>query len=463
MAEPPRPRIVLLCDGTWCGREAGTRTNIYRLAELFGVDMDASDSDSTVPQERRYDDGDEEHRIHVRYRHGVGLGSGFLDYLFDGATAQDLAAEVVAAYRYVVKHYTPGCEVWMFGVSRGAYTARCVAGLINNCGVLRRDRLDGGGETADVLCREAYRLYRSEDPLHAPHSEQMVAFRKRFSWPLIGDDVEKGEDTPRAPVRFMGLFDTVGGLGIPTWTGGVGLEWPEFHNNEVSSVVQDVCHLVSLHDRFWIFQPCLATRKDPGSQGIDEEWVPGAHYDLARQRFQFWRSGASWVERVIGAVQSIPFLGSGKQIEPNEVLSDLAMWKMVERIARHDAGHQLITEATLVATMGDLRAAMTGPRRRAGSGDVYENIVEYGPGGSRIGRLVTQVAGGLDIWKLLFEIRERMIPNDGAKVYRFGAVDPVVLGSQAVQCVGQLAAIDEVRYPSHTPELWALRSGKHWP
>lgn len=458
MPAPTKKRIVLLCDGTWCGREAGTRTNIYRLARLFGLDN--IDDNSTEPQLRSPGPRPpEDLQTYVRYRHGVGLGSGFLDYLFNGATAQDLAEEVISAYRFIVELYAPGDDIWLFGISRGAYTVRCVAGLINNCGILRRRDLDDAA--ADLLYREAYRLYRSKNPLHDPHGAQMESFRERLSWPLIGDRVPEGEEPPLPPVRFMGLFDTVGSLGIPTWTGGVGLEWPEFHNNEVSSVVQDVFHLVSLHDRFWIFQPCLALRKDGESEGIDEEWVPGAHYDLARQKFQFWRSGAGWTEKVIGVIQRIPFLGSGKMIEPNEVLSDLALWKMLDRIGRHDASHQLVPNSELDSEMGALRSAMTGPRRKVGSGDVYDNIVEYGPCGGRIGRLVTKVAGDLEIWKLLFETRNRLIPNDGANVYPFGTADPVILGAGTVP-VGQLADINRVRYPSQTAKSWALRSGKSW-
>ncbi|KAK0714743.1 hypothetical protein B0H67DRAFT_489964 [Lasiosphaeris hirsuta] len=446
MAEP-RPRIVVLCDGTWCGRETGTRTNIYRLAKLFGVDID--DPDTTEAQFRPPAFPPFPTLIHARYRHGVGLGSTFLDYLFHGITAQDLADEVIAAYRYIVESYTPDYEIWLFGLSRGAYTVRAVAGMINNCGVLRPR--DDEAQT-DLLCREAYRMYRSNDPVNDPHSPQMVGFRARMAWPLIGD----GEQA-RPPVRFMGLFDTVGGLGIPTFTGGVGLEWPEFHNDVVSSVVQDVCQLLSVHDRFYIFQPCLARRKG-GRAGIDEEWLPGAHYDLGRQRFQFWRSGAGAVERLFGAVGSLPVVGWRRVIEPNEVLSDLALWKMLKRIGEHDEGHLLISQSVLDAEMAKLVGAMT-ERQRLGSGDVYAHISEYVPFGSSIERLISHVAGGIGIWNLFVDLRERVIPNDDANVYPFFRMDT----NTDMQSVGQLADITEARYPAKTALSWALRSGRAWP
>lgn len=60
----------------------------------------------------------------------------------------------------------------------------------------------------------------------------------------------------------MGLFDTVDSLGIPRLNTGVGFDWPEFYDQKISSEVEKVYHAISLHDRLWMFEPCLALR-DP--------------------------------------------------------------------------------------------------------------------------------------------------------------------------------------------------------
>lgn len=140
----------------------------------------------------------------------------------------------------------------------------------------------------------------------------------------------------------MGLFDTVGSLGIPTFTGGLGLNYPEFYDEVVSSAVQQVCHLVSIHDRLWAFQPCLARRKGGKRVGIHEEWIPGCHYDLGRQRFRFWRSGGGLLETFINAASYIPIVGPGRTVHPNLVLSDLALRKMLEQIRQHDTDNILL-------------------------------------------------------------------------------------------------------------------------
>ena len=67
-AEQPKKPLILLCDGTWCGREANTKTNIYKLARLIGIE-DPNDTDQDIIPGR------------ACYTHGVGLGSSFLEYV----------------------------------------------------------------------------------------------------------------------------------------------------------------------------------------------------------------------------------------------------------------------------------------------------------------------------------------------------------------------------------------------
>lgn len=430
-------RIVVLSDGTWCGRETDTQTNIYRLARLIGIPIDRPNSQDEYTLNTP--------TLHARYRHGVGLNSTFLDYLFNGVTAQDIATECISAYRFIVDNYTEDTEIWLFGLSRGAYTVRCVAGMINNCGIVRKCDPD---EDTDLLCKEVYRRYRSRYDVHRPDSEQSKAFRKRKSWPLIGDE-DDGEPRRRPPVRFMGLFDTVGSLGIPDFQWGVGLEWAAFYDDCVSSVVDQVGHFVSLHDRFFGFQPCLATRKDPALPGIHEEWLPGVHYDLGRQRFRFFRSGASWFERVLAS-----WTYATKVIEPNEALADLALLKMLRCIQQHDATGAIIPAAERKKAIQDLQHAMAAPHPAVGDGDVYANILAYGPFGHitwEIFKRVYRYAPSLS--QTLLGLRDRLVPTDNARVYRFQEPDGEVV---AADSVADIAQVTPQRYPSETLRSWDL-------
>ncbi|KLU86975.1 hypothetical protein MAPG_05981 [Magnaporthiopsis poae ATCC 64411] len=442
--------IVLLCDGTWCGRETGTQTNVYRLAELVGLGVTNPNSEDEYVLLRP--------EIKVRYRHGVGLNSGFLDYLFNGVTAMDIAQECTACYKFIVDHYDAADhEVWMFGLSRGAYTVRCVAGMINNCGIVRRQASE---EQTRLLCEEVYRIYRSKLTVNEPHSAQSADFRRRKSWPLIGDEAP-GEAARRPPVTFMGLWDTVGSLGIPTLTGGVGLDWPKFYDDKVSSVVDRVHHFVSLHDRFYIFQPCLARRSHRTHGGrqprpVHEEWLPGVHYDLGRQRFRFFRMGASFIEGLLARWEF-----ATKVIEPNEVLADFAFLKMLNSIQAAqsaDPTAMVIPSARLDTEMQLRRESIASGNASRGDGDVYARITQYGPWGQffwDLGRLRrAEDRKTPAIWSLFFALRPRFIPADNADVYDYTVMDEDV---EIPGVVGIFGDISVERYPSKTRQSWMSR------
>lgn len=457
MASSQLKPLILLCDGTWYGREASTRTNIYELADMVGIPIgDATDTDEHfIPQpDPRGRKG--------RYIHGVGLGSTFLNYVFNGITAQDIAKQCIAAYRYIVENYVEGeYEIWMFGLSRGAYTLRCVCGMINNCGIVKRGDLNN--DEIDLLCREVYRIYRSKYLIDKPHSSQSLQFRQRKSWPLIGDEVPF-EPERKPPIRFMGLFDTVGSLGIPTFTGGVGLDWPEFYDQEISSVVEHVYQAVSLHDRIYIFQPCLARRNqtillDPENWHINEMWFPGVHYDLGRQRFKFFRdAGGAPLERLFARLGF-----ASKVIEPNHVLADLALKWMLDSIKKHDPESLIISDVD--GKISDLRDNMVSENRKTGDGDVYKRIAEYLPFGKRGMKIWRTIFSPADaVYELLFALRDRHIPDDTAAFYDYRIVDPTISNVLSIQ---RLARIDNLtgnrledenkRYPSSTLQALLLR------
>ncbi|KAL7892799.1 hypothetical protein HDV63DRAFT_408807 [Trichoderma sp. SZMC 28014] len=450
-AAEPRP-LIILADGSWCGREADTRSNIYLLAKMVGIGIDdINDTDI--------------HRLGSKawYIHGVGLGSTFLDYVFNGITAQDIADQCVDAYRFIVDHYSyPDRQIWMFGLSRGAYMVRSVAGMINNCGIVKPIRKSDGtidDTETNLLCHQVYRTYRSKDLINDPHSSQSEQFRQHASWPLIGDEGD-GEPHLQPPVKFLGLFDTVGSLGIPDFVGGVGLDWPNFHDQQVSSVVELVYHAMSLHDNFYIFPPCLATRSHhsgrPDDYGITQKWFPGVHYDLGRQRFKFLRMfGGGWLERLLAR-----WSWASKVIEPNQVLSDLVLKWMLEAIKANDPKGQVIPTKRVDEEIAAADQRMVSDNRQIGDGDVYKNIVAYAPFGSAIVGLLTGLFGTRwqtnQIYQLFFALRDRLIADPDAHVYKYLDTDASIVGSEN-QRIEELAEVTPARYPSQTYQAWRLK------
>ncbi len=234
-------RIVACCDGTWSTAVQPCPTNVERLAK----EIAPQGPDGTVQV--------------VYYHDGVGTSPG--ERLIGGAFGYGLSAIVRDAYRAVVTAFSPGDEIFAFGFSRGAYTARSLVGLIRNCGVLRPehvDRLDA-----------AYALYRRRDDASGPDADEARQFRDRYSF--------------ETRIRFVGVWDTVGSLGIPL--SGIELvdvlnrPW-QFHDTRLSSTVDAACHAIAVDERRRPFKPTLWGPPTDGDVVRHQTWFAGCHDDV---------------------------------------------------------------------------------------------------------------------------------------------------------------------------------------
>jgi hypothetical protein len=483
-----KKRLVIFCDGTWCGRETGTESNIKVLAGTIGR-VRFADDPSHVTAVHAIEPFQED--VIAGYQEGVGLNRTFLEYLWDGGTASTIGEECVSVYKFIVDHYTDDYEIWMFGLSRGAFILRCVAGMINNCGIFRKEHRDNPPLTDEevfTLSREVYRTYRSPLDVDKPKSFRCRALR---------DDASRVWLEKR-PIRLMCILDTVGSLGIPRINAGIGFDWPEFYDQRISTVVQEVYHAPSIHDRLWIFQPCLAYN-GPGEAEvkIHQTWLPGCHYDIGRQRFRFMRKSPNLIERLFGLIPD----RLGKTIYPNEVLADVALRWMLQAVqtteAADDRMSSLIPDITMcissltTAIADPISSQPTGP---TGSGDIYGNVLEYGPAGSlfgairrlgaaavsllnrifpRLGDSIQDILGIKVIIRILTATQDRRIParsegtdaSDGPSVFPYKDIEGLRTedGGEVLFSVEQTARLSEtggvdggLRYPSRTYETLQL-------
>ena len=186
-------RLALFCDGTWSDLGARHPTNVARLARWV-LPMGGG-----APQIVGYESG-------VGVPTGVSALADGLVRLWGGALGRGLDAKIEAAYRFLCLNHAPGDEVFVFGFSRGAYTARSLCGLLRACGLLPREQ-----------------LHRTSDAL--------VAYRRGERW-----------KTDSVAIRYLGLWDTVGSLGVP---GGLTPRRYRFHDTEVSPLVRSLRHAVA--------------------------------------------------------------------------------------------------------------------------------------------------------------------------------------------------------------------------
>ena len=113
-AAPPKKRIATFLDGTW--NTVNDNTNVWRFRSLLA---------------RESEDGLEQ----LVYYH-KGVGTAFGSYARGGMFGYGLNDEIIRAYEWLIDHYNEGDELFIFGFSRGAYTARSLSGLIAKCGLI---------------------------------------------------------------------------------------------------------------------------------------------------------------------------------------------------------------------------------------------------------------------------------------------------------------------------------------
>lgn len=239
-------RLILCCDGTWNSAdqekdEKPCPTNVIKIAYRIAK------RDGAIPQILFYDQG-------------VGTGN-IIDHYSGGAFGHGLEDNIYDAYRFLIANYEEGDEIFVFGFSRGAFTARSIVGLIRNCGILRRDLVERYGEA-----REIYR-----DPADGPDDPRSVKFREECS--VCGREDIK--------IRLIGVWDTVGSLGIPLrGLRGLTRRKYQFHDVELSRTVQFACHALAIDEHRAPFEPTLWMYKPKPDQKVEQVWFCGAHSDV---------------------------------------------------------------------------------------------------------------------------------------------------------------------------------------
>ena len=107
--KPPMKRIIVCCDGTWNSADTQTTdTNVALMAQLRSMPFrrQAASCRSAL------------------YLRGVGATGLHFETVFDGATGHGIEDNIRSAYMFIAQNYYPGDEIFLFGFSRGAYTAR---------------------------------------------------------------------------------------------------------------------------------------------------------------------------------------------------------------------------------------------------------------------------------------------------------------------------------------------------
>lgn len=247
-------RIALFLDGTWNTME--NSTNVWRAKSLCETNAEQ-----------------------ISY-YNQGVGTLFGQRFMGGAFGYGLDAEVIKAYEWLVENYCLGDQIFIFGFSRGAYTARALSGLISECGLLV------AGSPLSVS--QLYARYRKRKVTsirqlaHKPDSDLTIEERwlKLYSRAIA--------------IWFIGVWDTVGALGIPF--GNI----PFISRSQYNFLQTDLWidndaayHALAIDEHRHAFAPSLWTwpyaQGDRAAMGafafpdikkVEQRWFAGAHANV---------------------------------------------------------------------------------------------------------------------------------------------------------------------------------------
>jgi uncharacterized protein (DUF2235 family) len=253
-------RLVLLFDGTW--NKLATHTNVERFRRLLAP-RDAAGSEQIC-----------------KYVRGVGVAPGIKHFL-GGAFGMGLSDNVKQGYKWLSENWRQGDEIWLFGFSRGAYTARSLGGLIRKCGLLLPGR---DGVVTRAAVDQAYSYYRNR----AVPGVLVKGLDPTEAW-------RRDRHAREVMIRCIGVWDTVGALGIP----GVSSWFPfsrsryAFHDTDLSKIVQYAYQALAIDEHRKDFKPTKWTRPagtlqpgesatawKPGQIEVEQRWFVGAHSDV---------------------------------------------------------------------------------------------------------------------------------------------------------------------------------------
>lgn len=270
-------RITICMDGTWQKLRQDRPTNIGIIARSI------AHRDGDVPQIVLYTQGvgSSIDALDSRHKMRIGALGESLASFAGGLFGEGLEDAILDTYLRLAFNYEPGDEIYIFGFSRGAFSARSLAALIGKCGIVSRRFAE--------KAPDAFEMYR--DPNISPDSERAREFRLKYGKrEYVGPERRHADHRPL--IKYLGIFDTVGQRGLPSALG-VLSNWTNrryaFHDLALGGHVHSARHALAIDERRRAFPPTLwSNLGDLKKQALEtntpcrfaERWFIGRHGDV---------------------------------------------------------------------------------------------------------------------------------------------------------------------------------------
>jgi glutathione S-transferase len=278
--------IVFCADGTWNGPNSDhdkdgipDPTNVFKAFLLLSGEPDPAST--LLASEQEIAEPGPDGQV-AKYLHGVGDSRNVITKLVGGAFGDGIIARIVRGYTYVSRNYRPGDRIILTGFSRGAYTARALGGMIANVGLLDTSRYDVEDKAlAYRMGILAWRKYREARPPARDTGGRLKGLLEKivnFTPALALTRLQPEDTVPVDEIRAIGVWDTVGALGIPLYLDDEdsSVDLFRFADTALSPKVKFGIHAISLDEQRGDFTPTLWDSRD----GIRQVLFAGAHADV---------------------------------------------------------------------------------------------------------------------------------------------------------------------------------------
>src|SRR5262245_12634832 len=279
-------KLVVCCDGTW--NTPRTETNVFRtygfLRESLGTPTEVTRGDGVRTCGGRATDGSE-----VVLFYDAGVGTDWFSRLLGGGAGAGLSDNVRDAYHFLGHNFSPGTEIYLFGFSRGAYTVRSLCGFIKAAGPLDKPSP-----------KDVWRTYMDRYVLAARGPNGVVARPSGWDLDRVRDWLAKtageavghlGTDVATLPthgdvkIKFLGVYDTVGALGVPIpAAASVNEPIVGFHNTMLGDTVETAVQALAVDEKRGPYVPALWTQAANAAalagRSVLQVWFPGVHSDI---------------------------------------------------------------------------------------------------------------------------------------------------------------------------------------
>lgn len=270
----PTQRLVVLFDGT--DNTPKDRTNVWRTHELL-----AEEDAQKVPQKKLYVQG---------------VGTEFGEIVRGSIYGQGVSRKIREGYEWLAKEYQPGSEIYVFGFSRGAFTARSLVQFIANCGLVHPEVLESEWTVEDAFDR--YEAISSQEaevirPIWRLRHWQEVAADRPPGWQPDADEQRLLDDSKVrvVKVRMAGLWDTVGAMGADALENrDANRAKSAAHNVRPTKAQEYGYHALAVDEHRPMFEATLwrtfvpenapAGSADGYALNYEQRWFIGAHSDV---------------------------------------------------------------------------------------------------------------------------------------------------------------------------------------